>query len=1431
MKSSRFSIFLGTLLILSVFIVSASFAGVPDAYEPDNSYLDATYHTASSTQTHSIVPDTDTDWMVFSIGQESNVTIETTGPLPADTRMWLYNIGLSQIDYNDDKDTGLFSRIEKLLDTGTYYVKIDEYNNNNEIDEYQIYLAVTPVAYRIIYVDDDWGYDPGPGDPGVSDPDEDGTSLHPFDAIQEGIDAANNGDKVIVISGTYTGTGNKEIDFGGKTIIVKARNLYGTSTIDCQGSGRGFIFNSGESPASILDGFAIRNGSATEGGGIYCSSNPTIRSCDISDCSADTGGGIYVLNADPDITDCTIEGNQASSGGGIYALNSSPDVSRCFISENSAITGGGIHSGGGITITECAIIQNYAENCGGILCTGASNATISNCAIIGNSGASGGGVSFHTSTGIISNCLIRENFSPDFGGGVYCGWASPDLTIINCNIVNNSAEIRGAGIACDYSSNATVTNCILWENLAPEGHEISIATATQPSTVTVSYSDVQGDTADIAIKSGCVLNWGAGNIDQDPMLMPMAGFVQRLLPGSPCIDRGSSDLPAPLYDMEGRFRWNDVNTNDYGAGSRGSYWDIGTYEFNGFYVNKDTGSDTQDGQSPIAGSGHGPKKTIQAAIDAASDGDVVSVAEGIYTGTGNKDLDFTGKHITLISAGATENTIIDCEGSGRGFFFHSSEDRQAVLDGFMITNGDVGDSFGGGIYCYESDPTIRNCTITFCNANYDGGGVFCDNAAPVIQDCVIQYNSESGIVLGPGSDATITGCEITDNQGDFFCGGIYAYGSRADISDCFIANNTGISASAGIFFEDALDLIPVIRNCTIVNNTVGSYGGGIYCMWSHPIISNCIIMENRADTYGGGIYLEVTSEPTIINCIIGRNGALNKGGGIVCTGGSDPTIINSVIVQNYSEGTGGGIYCKDGNPIAVNSILWGNGPNQVAIDSGTPELQYCDIEGGWGGSGGNNIDADPMFVYSDESDYRLLPGSPCIDAGTSDGAPEVDFGGRPRYDAPVIANTGGGAMPYYDIGVHESRVWFVSNQDGNDSFNGLFSEDQSDSENGPKKTIQAGINASSHHDAVVVAAGTYRGEGNRDLEYGGREIILTSSTGAERTVIDCEGDTPGWHRGVNFISGETERSVLRGFTIINGYHGGGGAIASNTGCNPTILNCNFFNNKAYYGGAINCFWGGATIANCVFDDNHVFGAMADGGAIEVYYADPTIKNCLITNNTADRSGGGVEFYSGNGKMINCTLSGNSAGLFGGGLFVASDNPEIYNSIVWDNAPEGIYVWGVTPTIEYCDVQGGTGKTWFGTGCIDLDPLFVSGARHDYYLSQIASGQSSNSPCVDTGSGPAADLGLAELSTRRDGAPDEGIVDMGYHVPYALWIDSLIVQGNNVIIHWNGLPGVSYAIIWSEDLESWNETSAGIATSWTHINGAPKKKVFYRVREE
>ncbi len=349
---------------------------------------------------------------------------------------------------------------------------------------------------------------------------------------------------------------------------------------------------------------------------------------------------------------------------------------------------------------------------------------------------------------------------------------------------------------------------------------------------------------------------------------------------------------------------------------------------------------------------------IQTAINFADDGDVVIVSDGVWTGSGNKNIDFLGLAITVRSKKGPENCIIDCEGDGRGFWFHSNETEASVVDGFTITNGLV--ATGGGIYC-SSSPTITNCIITG-NREVGGGG--------------------GGLYFGHSSDATITNCIITDNRASAWGAGIYSYASSLTITNCTIANNSLGAGEGGGIQGYSSDL--TITNCTISGNRAYlNNGGGLYIGgFSHVTITNCIITDNRATYDGGGIY-SYASSLTITNCIITDNRGGSDGGGIWWNK-SDLTITNCTISGNRARrGNGGGVYNWSLRPKIINSILWGNKPNEI---EGESSVSFSDIRGGWPGEG--NIDKRPRFTTGPLGDFYLSHkkagqdrNSPCINAG------------------------------------------------------------------------------------------------------------------------------------------------------------------------------------------------------------------------------------------------------------------------------------------------------------------------------------------------------------------------------------------------------------------------------------------------------------------
>jgi hypothetical protein len=381
--------------------------------------------------------------------------------------------------------------------------------------------------------------------------------------IQAGINAANNGDTVLVAPGTYY----ENINFIGKAITVKSSSGAKVTVIDGGGVAPVVTFDTNESSSSMVNGFTLQHGISTVGT-LYM------------------GGGIFVYFASPTIKNNIIENNNACGGGGIGVYYSSPTILTNTVtgnSQSSCYGGDGaikVVGDGSAQIVGNSIRNNTSPigDCGGISLVGAGTPTILNNIISGN---------------------VVSGLSPASVGGGICIWnISGADALIAQNLIYGNTAGQGAGIYAFVPSGARpafVNNTIVGASSSPQGSAVYITGYDDqaqfvnnlligPSGTNAVYCDNQYDQMpptftnnDAYSANGTGLQGtcsGASSINGNISANPSFVNTYHLRGGSPAIDVGSNSAPnLPTNDLAGNPRI--INGNDLPT----AIVDMGAYEF------------------------------------------------------------------------------------------------------------------------------------------------------------------------------------------------------------------------------------------------------------------------------------------------------------------------------------------------------------------------------------------------------------------------------------------------------------------------------------------------------------------------------------------------------------------------------------------------------------------------------------------------------------------------------------------------------------------------------------------------------------------------------------------------------------------------------------------------------------------------------------
>ena len=334
------------------------------------------------------------------------------------------------------------------------------------------------------------------------------------------------------------------------------------------------------------------------------------------------------------------------------------------------------------------------------------------------------------------------------------------------------------------------------------------------------------------------------------------------------------------------------------------------------------------------------------------------------------------------------------------------------------------DFLGKAIHLHSSD---GQSVTTIDAAGFDTSAVTCASAEG--PDTILE-------------GFTITGGTGTEVEYERYGGGMYNNTSSPTVTSCIFSLN---SANHGGGMRNS-SASPTVTNCVFMNNTAsggggsGDGGGMSNTSYSFPSITDCIFSGNTAND-GGGVYNFYWCYATVTNSLFSGNSADNNGGGMYLLFDSGATVTNCTFCGNHAENDGGGMYSGiNGSSTVENCILWSNTPNEIPGDTQGMTLNYCDIQGGWGGAGDHNLDADPLFASNPDpgpdgiwgtqddeyGDLRLQAGSPCIDAGDNTAVPDGidrDLDGNPRFvDDPDTEDSGYGTPPIVDMGAYEFQA-------------------------------------------------------------------------------------------------------------------------------------------------------------------------------------------------------------------------------------------------------------------------------------------------------------------------------------------------------------------------------------------------------------------------
>jgi predicted outer membrane repeat protein len=866
-----------------------------------------------------------------------------------------------------------------------------------------------------------------------------------FETIQQAINFAEDGDRIIITPGTYT----ENLYWAGKNITLRSEDPNDWDTVSgtiLSGGQKGPVVTfAGTEVSAKLLGFTLADGfSEDTGGGIQGNgTTATIERCVVrNNISGMSGGGIH--GALGRIANCIIQNNTAELGGGLADCN---DITNCIITSNTAVEGGGLYAVNG-SLIHSTIADNTADKGAGLSrCTG----LIRNSIIWGNQLDP-----LYQSSVPSYSCIQGDprgegniDTDPEFidpaSGDYRLAFGSFCIDAADPNAVFSvKADIDGHVRPFDGNNDGTLLpdmgayemplsdqvvigisqHEFIFTDLEPEPLTFTIWNAGLPA---VNYTIAEPDCSWLSISPT------TGTVFNAPEIITLT------------VD--TTDVPAGAYTCQ-------LVISDPAAVNSPRTVNVQLTLF----------------QDEIHLTPAGP--TIQHALTYVTEGGTLLLADGVYTGPGNREIDFLGRHATIKSINGPENCILDLAADpntpARAFLFRNNEGADSVIEGLTLLNGYSNQS-GGAVFCDNTSPTIKNCIFKNNQSAEDGGAVYAQYGGPALNHCRFEGSAadRGGAVGARQSNITVFECDFSFNNSTQRGGAIYAEAGTVTVLNCIFTNNEADDGGALFSYQAAGSLMHcvfennaatledwfhgggalfnlnsdlVIEDCRFIGNTgawdggaienwssspaltrcefidnqaLGNDGGAVFNIFdSDPVISQCSFIGNRAASWGGAMRNRQSS-PRIDNSLFVENDAVDNGGAIFNFLRSNPSVSHCTFTRNSANGhEGGAMYSlNECGPTVTNSIFWDNESPQVFDTEAETAISYSTVD--WPGAGNNTL--PPEFVDPNHNDFRLKRTSPCIDTG-KDVPLAIDLGGNPRpWDCPWSGNASSG----YDRGAFE----------------------------------------------------------------------------------------------------------------------------------------------------------------------------------------------------------------------------------------------------------------------------------------------------------------------------------------------------------------------------------------------------------------------------